>query len=49
MFAWTMIFLLIAVVAGVLGCKGIKGAAAGFAKMTFLIAIALFLISLVFG
>lgn len=49
MLAWTVIFLLIAIIAGVLGFKGIEGTAAGFAKITFLIAIALFLITLVFG
>lgn len=49
MLAWTVIFLLIAVVAGSLGFKGIEGAAAGFARITFMIAIALFLIALIFG
>lgn len=49
MLAWTVIFLLVAVLAGSLGFKGIEGAAAGFAKVIFLIAIALFFISLVSG
>lgn len=49
MLAWTVIFLLIAVVAGSLGFKGVEGAAAGFAKITFLIAIALFFVALIFG
>lgn len=49
MLAWTVIFLLVAVIAGALGFKGIEGAAAGFARITFMIAIALFLIALIFG
>lgn len=49
MLAWTVIFLLIAVVAGALGFRGIEGVAAGFARITFIIAIALFLVALIFG
>lgn len=49
MLAWTVIFLLVAVVAGALGFKGIEGAASGFARITFTIAIVLFLVALIFG
>jgi uncharacterized membrane protein YtjA (UPF0391 family) len=42
-------FLIIAIVAAIFGFGGIAGAAVGFAKIIFFIAIVLFLISLLFG
>ncbi|HLH95595.1 MAG TPA: DUF1328 domain-containing protein [Xanthobacteraceae bacterium] len=41
--------LIIALIAGVLGFGGIAGAAVGFAKIIFFIALVLFLVSLLFG
>jgi uncharacterized membrane protein YtjA (UPF0391 family) len=41
--------LVIALIAGILGFGGIAGAAVGFAKIIFFVALVLFLISLVFG
>jgi uncharacterized membrane protein YtjA (UPF0391 family) len=41
--------LIIALIAGILGFGGIAGTAVGFAKLVFLMAIILFLVSLVFG
>jgi uncharacterized membrane protein YtjA (UPF0391 family) len=42
-------FLIIALIAGILGFGGIAGVAVGFAKIVFLVALVLFLVSLVFG
>lgn len=44
MLAWALIFLVVALVAGVLGFGGIAVAAAGIAKIIFFIAVTLFLI-----
>jgi uncharacterized membrane protein YtjA (UPF0391 family) len=41
--------LIIALIAAILGFGGIAGTAVGFAKIIFLVAIILFLVSLVFG
>ena len=49
MLYWTLIFLVIALVAGLFGFGGIASASAGIAQVLFAIFIALFLISLVFG
>lgn len=49
MLYWTIVFLIIALVAGVLGFTGIYAAAAGIAKILFFIFVVLFLISLVAG
>lgn len=49
MLAWTVIFLLIAVIAGSLGFKGIEGVAARIAQIIFTIAIAMFIMALIFG
>jgi len=48
MLGWTIIFLMIALLAGVLGFTGIAGAAIGIAKIIFAIFLALFLLSLLF-
>jgi uncharacterized membrane protein YtjA (UPF0391 family) len=42
-------FLIIALIAAILGFGGIAGAAVGMAKLVFFIAIVLFLVSLIFG
>ena len=46
MLYWTLVFLVIALMAGVLGFTGIAVAAAGLAKLLFFIFLALFVISL---
>ncbi len=47
MLRWIITFLVIALIAAVLGFGGIAGAAAGIAKIIFFVAIVLFGISLV--
>ena len=49
MLGWVVTFLIIALVAGVLGFGGIAGASIEIAKAIFFIAIILFLISAVVG
>jgi len=49
MLYWTLIFLVVALVAGLFGFGGIASASAGIAKTLFAIFLVLFLISLVFG
>lgn len=49
MLKWALIFLVVGLVAGVLGFGGIAGASIGIAKFLFFAAIALFLIFLVLG
>lgn len=49
MLYWTLIFLVIALVAGLFGFGGIASASAGIAKILFGIFLVLFLLSLVFG
>lgn len=49
MFTWGILFLLIAIVAGIFGFGGIAGTATMFAKIVFFVAIALFVLSLVTG
>jgi len=46
MLYWTVIFLIVAIIAGVFGFGGVSSAAAGFAKILFFIFIALFVLSL---
>lgn len=46
---WALIFLVVGLVAGVLGFGGIAGASIGIAKFLFFLAIALFVIFLVLG
>ena len=47
MLYWSVVFLVVALIAGVLGFTGIAVAAAGIAKVLFVIFLILFLISLV--
>jgi uncharacterized membrane protein YtjA (UPF0391 family) len=49
MLNWAITFLVIALVAAVLGFGGIAGVAIELAKIVFFVAIVLFLISLVYG
>ena len=49
MLYWTLVFLAIALVAGVLGFGGIATTSAGIAQILFVIFIVLFLASLIFG
>ena len=49
MLGWVVTFLIIALIAGVLGFGGIAGASIGIAKIIFFIAIVLFLVSLLTG
>lgn len=49
MLSWSVMFLIIALIAAVLGFGGIAGTAVGIAKVLFFIFIVLFLVSLIFG
>ncbi len=49
MLNWAVTFLVIALIAAVLGFGGIAGTAIELAKIVFFVAIVLFLISAVFG
>ena len=49
MLSWVVTFLIIALVAGILGFGGIAGASIEIAKVIFFVAIVLFLISAVVG
>lgn len=49
MLGWALTFLVIALLAAILGFGGIAGAAIGIAKIIFFVAIILFLISAVTG
>ena len=46
MFAWTLFFLLVALVAGAFGFLGIVAAAVGIAKILFFVFLVLFAVSL---
>ncbi|MGB1456637.1 DUF1328 domain-containing protein [Spongiibacter marinus] len=46
MLGWTLMFLVIALIAGALSFSGVAGAATGIAKILFFIFIALLLLSL---
>jgi uncharacterized membrane protein YtjA (UPF0391 family) len=49
MLSWVVTFLVVALIAGVLGFGGVAGASIEIAKAIFFIAIVLFLISAVVG
>lgn len=49
MLRWTVIFLIIAIIAAVFGFGGIAAGAASIAKVLFFIFIILFIVSLIFG
>jgi uncharacterized membrane protein YtjA (UPF0391 family) len=49
MLRWTIIFIVVAIIAAIFGFGGISESAAGIAKILFFIFIVLFLISLFMG
>ena len=49
MMGWVVTFLIVALIAGLLGFGGIAGVSIELAKIVFFVAIVLFLISAVFG
>ena len=49
MLHYALVFLVIAIIAGVLGFGGIAGASVGIAKVLFLVFIVLFIVSLLLG
>jgi uncharacterized membrane protein YtjA (UPF0391 family) len=49
MLSWVVTFLIVALIAGILGFGGIAGASVEIAKMIFFIAVILFLVSAVVG
>ena len=49
MLSWSIFFLIIALVAALLGFSSVAGAAAGIAKILFGVFLVLFLVSLVAG
>jgi uncharacterized membrane protein YtjA (UPF0391 family) len=49
MLRWAVIFLIVAIVAGIFGFAGIMVAAAGIAKLLFYLFLILFAVSLVAG
>jgi uncharacterized membrane protein YtjA (UPF0391 family) len=49
MLSWSITFLVIALIAALLGFSGIAGMAAGFAKILFAVFLILFVVSLLFG
>jgi len=49
MLSWVVTFLIIALIAGILGFGGVAGASIEIAKIIFFIAVVLFLVSAVIG
>jgi uncharacterized membrane protein YtjA (UPF0391 family) len=49
MLSWAITFLVIAIIAAVLGFGGIAGTAVGIAKILFFIFLVLFVVALLFG
>jgi uncharacterized membrane protein YtjA (UPF0391 family) len=49
MLSWAVLFLVVALIAAVLGFGGIAGTAAGIAKILFFVFLAIALLSFVFG
>ncbi len=49
MLRWAITFLIIALVAAVLGFTALEGIAAWAAKITFMVFVVLFVVSLIFG
>jgi uncharacterized membrane protein YtjA (UPF0391 family) len=49
MLKWTVIFLVVAIIAALFGFTGIAGASIGIAKVLFFIFLALFIITLIAG
>ncbi|AGA28839.1 DUF1328 domain-containing protein [Singulisphaera acidiphila] len=49
MLRWSLAFLILALIAGVLGFAGLEGTLMQFAKILFFVFLILFVISLIFG
>ena len=49
MLYYSLVFFIVAIIAGLLGFGGIAGAATGIAKILFFVFLVLFVLSLVFG
>lgn len=49
MLGWALTFLVVALIAAILGFGGIAGTAVGIAKLIFFVAIVLFLVSAIVG
>jgi uncharacterized membrane protein YtjA (UPF0391 family) len=49
MLSWVVTFLIVALIAGILGFGGVAGASIEIAKLIFFIAVVLFLVSAVVG
>jgi uncharacterized membrane protein YtjA (UPF0391 family) len=49
MLYWAFVFLVVALVAGVLGFSGIAGTSAGIAQTLFWVFLLVFVVSLIFG
>jgi len=49
MLQWALVFLVVALIAGLLGFTSIYVAAAGIAKILFFVFLVLFIVSLLFG
>ena len=49
MLRWAFIFLIIGILAGLLGLTGVAGAAVGIAKVIFFLFLGLFVVALVIG
>ena len=49
MLSWAITFLIIALIAAVLGFGGLAGTAVGIAKILFFVFLVLFVVSLIFG
>jgi uncharacterized membrane protein YtjA (UPF0391 family) len=49
MLRWALVFLVVAIVAGIFGFAGVMVAAAGIAKLLFYVFLVLFVVSLAMG
>jgi uncharacterized membrane protein YtjA (UPF0391 family) len=49
MLSWAVTFLIIAIIAAVLGFGGIAGTATGIAKILFVVFLVMFVVSFIFG
>jgi uncharacterized membrane protein YtjA (UPF0391 family) len=49
MLGWALMFLVVAIIAGVFGFTGIAAVATDFARILFFIFLVLFVVSLIFG
>jgi uncharacterized membrane protein YtjA (UPF0391 family) len=48
MLGWALVFLIVALIAGAFGFRGVAGMATGFAKLLFFVFLVLFVLTLVF-